>query len=196
MIPATVDLERDCNPEVQAIALMPQMESLDFHLPPTLEAGEPPEARGLRRDQVRLMVTYLHSGEIVHSHFDHLVDFLTAGDLLVINTSGTLNAAVNVTRADGTPLELHLSTHLPGDLWVIELRKPTQAGSEPFFQAQYDEILNLPQGGTAAILRPYRPVKQHQSPNASQQPRLWLAALDIPVALNEYLDKLPFRYGI
>ena len=32
---------------------------LHFELPPELEAGEPPEARGLRRDEVRLMVSYL-----------------------------------------------------------------------------------------------------------------------------------------
>ena len=31
-------------------------DGLDFVLPPELEAGEPPEARGLARDEVRLMV--------------------------------------------------------------------------------------------------------------------------------------------
>ena len=38
--------------------MIPNLGSLQFDLPPELEAGEPPEARGLARDQVRLMVSY------------------------------------------------------------------------------------------------------------------------------------------
>src|SRR5438552_19124186 len=91
--------------------------ALEFDLPAELEASEPPEARGLTRDAVRLMVSYRGDDRIVHTQFNRLTDFLDAGDLLVINTSRTLNAALPVTRAAGTPLELHLSTHLPSDLW-------------------------------------------------------------------------------
>jgi hypothetical protein len=75
---------------------------LDFILPPELEAGEPPEARGLARDEVRLMVSYLADNRVVHTRFRDLPNYLTAGDLLVINTSGTLNAALNATRGDAT----------------------------------------------------------------------------------------------
>src|ERR1700674_2124786 len=96
---------------------------MDFELPRELEATQPPEARGLSRDEVRLMVSYRHDDCIEHATFRDLPRFLDAGDLLVINTSGTMNAALNVTRADGTPLELHLSTRLPGDLWIVEARK-------------------------------------------------------------------------
>ena len=42
---------------------------LDFVLPPELEAGEPPEARGLARDEVRLMVSYGADARVVHSRF-------------------------------------------------------------------------------------------------------------------------------
>lgn len=59
----------------------------DFHLPPELEAGEPPEARGLPRDGVRLMVSYCQSGRIVHARFHHLPEFLAPGDVLVVNTA-------------------------------------------------------------------------------------------------------------
>ena len=86
------------------------LDTLDFALPPGLEATEPPEARGLARDEVRLMVSHRASPEISHTQFHEIGDFLRAGDTLVINTSGTLNAALAVTRADGTELELHLST--------------------------------------------------------------------------------------
>src|SRR5438105_1184986 len=68
--------------------------ALDFVLPPELEAGEPPEARGLARDEVRLMVSYLDSDRVEHARFRDLPSFLRAGDVLAINTSGTMNAAL------------------------------------------------------------------------------------------------------
>src|SRR5919202_4981769 len=102
-----------------------KLSSLDFDLPPELEAGEPPEARGLERDEVRLMVSYRSDGRVVHSRFRDLPDFLEAGDVLVINTSGTMNAALPAQREDGKALELHLSTRLPAELWIVEVRRPT-----------------------------------------------------------------------
>src|SRR5262249_18601057 len=79
---------------------------LDFDLPPSLEATEPPEARGLRRDEVRLMVSHYRDDGVLHAAFRDLPHFLEAGDALIINTSGTLNAALAVHRDDGTALEL------------------------------------------------------------------------------------------
>src|SRR5918998_527686 len=67
--------------------------SLDFELPPELEADAPPEARGFARDEVRLMVSYRSDDRVVHSTFQDIGDFLEAGDVLVINTSGTMTAA-------------------------------------------------------------------------------------------------------
>ena len=55
-----------------------EIETLDFRLPTELEAGEPPEARGLSRDQVRLMVSYRSTNEIVNTDFHSLPDFLKA----------------------------------------------------------------------------------------------------------------------
>ena len=109
--------------------------ALDFTLPPGLEASAPPEARGLARDEVRLMVSHRGGCDaIAHAQFREIGAFLRAGDALVINTSGTLNAALNATRADGTPIELHLSTHLPVDGWLVELRRPGEKGTQPFYQ--------------------------------------------------------------
>src|SRR6185295_9145897 len=88
-----------------SFATIPNAEGLEFVLPPELEAGEPPEARGLARDEVRLMVSYCAGNRVAHTQFRDLPNYLAAGDLLVINTSGTLNAALSATRSDGTPLE-------------------------------------------------------------------------------------------
>jgi S-adenosylmethionine:tRNA ribosyltransferase-isomerase len=168
------------------------LQSLDFELPPELEAGEPPEVRGLMRDEVRLMVSYTSDDRVVHSRFRDLEDFLEAGDVLVINTSGTMNAALDVEREDGTRLELHLSTHLPADLWILELRGPTGTATEPFRLATPGETLRLPEGAAATLHAPYP-----ADSAGSEGSRLWISTLDLPYPLDEYLDRhgFPIRYG-
>jgi S-adenosylmethionine:tRNA ribosyltransferase-isomerase len=167
-----------------------RLSSLDFELPPELEAGEPPEARGLMRDEVRLMVSYANDDRVVHSRFRDLEDFLEAGDVLVINTSGTMNAALEAERESGARLELHLSTHLPAGLWIVELRRPTGTGTEPFRLATPGETLRLPEGATVTLLAPY------PSGAESSGVRLWISTLNPPYPLDEYLDRhgFPIRY--
>jgi len=173
-----------------------EIETLDFRLPTELEAGEPPEARGLSRDEVRLMVSYRSTNEIVNSDFRSLPDFLETGDVLVINTSGTMNAALNASRVDGTPLELHLSTHLPADLWVIELRQAANNGGLPFYQANPGEYIELPDGGRAILHSAYRSEQRDTLRDEPKRIRLWVATLHIPYPLNDYLERngFPIRY--
>ena len=76
--------------------------ALAFELPHALEATEPPEARGAARDDVRLMVADAPEDHITHAAFTELPEFLAAGDLVVVNVSQTLPAAVAATRADGS----------------------------------------------------------------------------------------------
>jgi S-adenosylmethionine:tRNA ribosyltransferase-isomerase len=154
-----------------------------FELPERLEAHEAPERRGLARDDVRMLVAR-GDGRIVHTRARDLPDFLDAGDLLVINTSRTLPAALPARRADGTELELRLSTPLPGasdDRWVVELR----AGAEPFAGGRAGDVLELPAGARARIEAPYL-----------AGPRLWAARLELPEPLLAYLGRhgAPIRY--
>jgi len=158
--------------------------ALAFELPARLEAHEPPEARGLRRDHVRLMVTSRGEGTIVHTRFDELPSFLAAGDLLVVNTSATIPAALSAERPDRTALELRLSTPAPrhpDDHWVIELR----LGDAPFRGALPGDELELPAAGRAEILARY-----------ASSDRLWLARLSLPTPLGHYLAEHghPIRY--
>jgi len=169
-----------------------ELPSLDFDLPPELEADAPPEARGFERDEVRLMVSYRGDGRVVHSGFRDLVGFLEAGDVLVINTSGTMNAALDAERVlDGTALELHLSTRLPANLWTVELRLPTGTATEPFLHATAGETLRLAEGATATLHAPY-PTKYARNEGT----RLWISTLDLPEPLDEYLERhgSPIRY--
>jgi len=168
---------------------------LDFKLPAELEAGEPPEARGLARDEVRLMVSHYSDNRVTHTQFRNLPDYLEAGDLLVINTSGTLNAAVKAIRTDGTPLEVHLSTHLPANLWIVEVRQPNGSTTQPFYQAVAGERLTLPGGASVMLHTPY--LSSHRS-SASGPVRLWIATLRLPnqISANDYLAEygFPIRY--
>ena len=145
------------------------METLDFVLPPELEAREPPEARGLSRDQVRLLVSYRADDRIVHTRFDELPGFLRAGDLLVVNISATLPAALIARREDGSEIALHLSTQLDGALWVVEARKTAMTAGER---------LDLPDGGSATFREPYQ-----------GSWRLWTARLDLPEPVLTYVHR-------
>ncbi|MGE5333433.1 MAG: S-adenosylmethionine:tRNA ribosyltransferase-isomerase [Nitrososphaerota archaeon] len=168
---------------------------LDFTLPPELEATEPPEARGLGRDGVRLMVSRGTPPRITHHRFPAIVEALEPGDLLVINTSGTLNAALDGIRSDGSVLEVHLSTHLPGDIWTIELRLPGPKGTLPFRDGSAGETIQLPAGASATLLAPYASDRAKQLP--ADGVRLWLASLSLPDTLEAYLalHGFPIRYG-
>ena len=80
------------------ITAAPRPLPFDFALTPDLEAHEPPEARGLRRDQVRLLVSHYRDDRIAHARFDEILTFLQPGDLLVANDSATLPAALTGRR--------------------------------------------------------------------------------------------------
>jgi len=146
-----------------------------LELPVRLEAHEPPEARGLPRDGVRLLVSDRADGSIVHGRFSDLPQILVPGDLLVVNTSATLAAALPATRADGTELELRLSTPVEGRdperFWIVELR----SDDGPFGEVETGERLSLPAGASAWIIAPYAGV------------RLWLAGLELGGPVEAYL---------
>jgi S-adenosylmethionine:tRNA ribosyltransferase-isomerase len=156
-----------------------------FDLPRELEAHEPPEARGLARDDVRLLVSRPGVAP-EHARFRDLADILDPGDLLVINTSATLPASLDAVRPDGSVVELHLSTPLPAGLWVVELRRPSEPGTLPFHTDVTGETLVVPGGGRVELLARY-----------PRSGRLWVSVLHLPAPLEEYLAAhgRPIRYG-
>src|SRR4051794_27687578 len=163
----------------------------DFTVPESRAATSPPEARGLRRDDVRLMVSRLRDESIEHARFRDLPHWLSAGDLLVVNVSGTLNAALPAIADDGREFELHLSTALPGGFWTIEARVPGEGASLPYRKALAGARYRLPEGGEATLLAPYPLVD-----SVNSESRLWIAALQLPRAAPAYLDRngFPIRY--
>jgi S-adenosylmethionine:tRNA ribosyltransferase-isomerase len=119
----------------------------DFELPRTLEAGEPPEARGIPRDAVRMLVSRRRTGEITHHPFTDLPNLLLPGDLVVVNTSATLPAAVRA----GPGLVLHFSTSLPDGSWLAELRAVRGNATQPYAGGSPGQALPLPGGAVATL---------------------------------------------
>ena len=96
---------------------------LNFTLPSDLEAHEPPEHRGLRRDQVRLLVLPRVEGELIHTRFDMLSDYLRAGDLLIVNDSRTLPGLLRATDERGDAIEVRLAHRRSSARWDVLLLK-------------------------------------------------------------------------
>jgi S-adenosylmethionine:tRNA ribosyltransferase-isomerase len=87
-------------------------------------APQPAEARGLARDEVRLLVATPDG--ISHGQFRALPDHLRAGDVLVVNTSATVAAEVDA-DLDGRPVVLHVAHRLDDGDSVVELRTAPDA---------------------------------------------------------------------
>ncbi|GAA1609204.1 S-adenosylmethionine:tRNA ribosyltransferase-isomerase [Nonomuraea maheshkhaliensis] len=150
--------------------------SLDFLLPPGLSATEPPEARGLARDAVRLMVSR-GAAEPGHHHFSDLPRLLDPGDLIVVNNSATLPAAVRLDR-----LAVHFSTARNDGTWLVELRRRTSKASEPYAGGEPGEWLPLPGRATLRLIE-------------RETPRLWRAELDRDVPAYLRVHGTPIRYS-
>ncbi|MFD7703869.1 S-adenosylmethionine:tRNA ribosyltransferase-isomerase [Streptomyces caelestis] len=97
-------------------------------VPEELSARVPVEQRGpgLDRDSVRLLVS--RGTAVSHHVFTELPRLLRAGDLLVVNTSPTLAAAVGGWIGH-TRVVVHFSTRGDDGRWAVELREPDGRGT-------------------------------------------------------------------
>ena len=145
----------------------------------------PPESRGLARDGVRLLVAGREG--IFHTTFRDLGSFLRPGDLLVVNNSATLPAAVEATRQDGRAAILHFSADLGDGNWIVEIRRPDNTG--PFLDGSSGERVRPAAGGQVVILSAYRGVEGRS--------RLLVARPELGRPVDEYLrhSGRPIAYG-
>jgi S-adenosylmethionine:tRNA ribosyltransferase-isomerase len=146
------------------------------------EARAPAEVRDADRADVAMLVATRGDGALVHARFDELHRFLAAGDLLVVNTSATLAAALPARLGDRR-VGLHLSTPLAGDRWVVELRTHERL---PLPGVASGTRVDLPGGARAELLAPYMGSE-----------RLHVARLALGVPLAAYLARhgRPIRYA-
>ncbi len=160
---------------------------IEFDLPPALEATEPPELTLGRRDAVRLMVSR-GTQPPIHTHAYDLVRHLEPGDLVVLNTSATVPAAVDAID-HGEYVVVHFSTEMPspdGASWLVEVRRPVDgAATQPHFGDFTGHTLELPGGGRVALRERF-----------TGSVRLWVATLDLSAPVVPYLEQWgrPIRY--
>lgn len=154
--------------------------TVTFTLPRGLEATAPPA----RRNGVRLLVA--SPARIRHVDFDDLGAMLEPGDLVVINTSATLAAAVDGERADGRTVTVHFATDLRDGTWVVEVR-PRGAAHGPVHDVARGERITL-DGGVELHVRDAHPAGQS---------RLWRAGISVEAGVPRYLARWgrPIRYA-
>lgn len=157
-----------------------------FHRPPGSDAIEPPEAHGVARDAVKLLVA--RPNGVSHARFADLGEHLRPGDLLVVNNSATLPAAVDGRRA-GRPIAVHFSTALGEKAWVVELR-PAGDADGYLRDVRPGERVDLP-GGAALVIG-----SSYPEPGV-EGARLWGARVIIEGDIGSYLARRgrPIRYS-
>ena len=150
----------------------------EFALPTSLEAHDPPEARGLPRDGVRMLVSRRASGEISQHGFADLPGLLLPGDLLVINTTATLPAHVRISAEQA----VHFSGPRPDGSWLTELRLVRGKTTVPNDHGYPGQRLSLPGGVTLTL-------------ESRATARLWQARLSVAVVPYLLRYGSPIRYS-
>lgn len=181
----------------QTIIPSPQIsnsgKTFDFHLPDQLQCAKPTEVRGIARDKVGLMISDKSTDKIEHTLFRNIVYYLQEGDVLVVNTSGTLKAALEAYHSDGTLLRIHLSTKQSDKQWIIELREVVGKHTKRFKGALKGEVLQLSNGGSILLQKPYYSEKD----SSQEHLQLWVAEIQVNDTVENYLDRhgMPIRYN-
>ncbi|MFC8876703.1 S-adenosylmethionine:tRNA ribosyltransferase-isomerase [Streptomyces ardesiacus] len=173
-------------------------------IPEELSARVPVEQRGpgLDRDGVRLLVS--RGTEVSHHAFGELPGLLRAGDLLVVNTSPTLAAAVDG-RAGHARVVVHFSTRGDDGRWAVELREPDGRGTTRargavtgLPRARAEGVRGRGCGGLAGtrVRLPGGARMVLEEPLSARGERLWWARVSgvaVPALLREH--GRPIRYS-
>jgi S-adenosylmethionine:tRNA ribosyltransferase-isomerase len=162
-----------------------------FTAPATAFAASPAEARGLGRDDVRLLVG--DPAGIRHARFADLPDHLRPGDLLVVNNSATVAGQLDARwerTGSGTRVVVHVGSRLDDLCRVVELRTAPDAARAVLDAAPGDRV------GTAAFtLTLVAPYPAADSSPTGTGNRLWRARVDGDLVGALRRDGRPISYG-
>lgn len=99
-------------------------QDLDFGIDVSLLGADgPAEARGITRDEVKMLVIDPTQDQVTDTNFRRLPDFLSPGDVLVVNTSLTIPARLSA-ESEGESHAIHLAARLSSKRFIIERRGP------------------------------------------------------------------------
>jgi S-adenosylmethionine:tRNA ribosyltransferase-isomerase len=171
------------------VTALPGTPTTRFPSPDSVTAVGPAESRGVPRDGVRLLVA--RPGGLDHVQFRDIGRFLYRGDVLVVNTSGTVPRQVDAWSPRHGDLVVHLATPLEDGTWVVELRSPP-AAARPVLDGRSEEEVHVGEGVVARLLDAY--------PNGASSPtgagnRLWRASVSGDLAGLLRRVGRPIAYG-
>jgi len=87
----------------------------DYYLPEELIADYPLDSR----ISSRLLI---HSDKVEHKHFSNIVDYLSSGDLLVVNNTSVIPARIFGTKESGGAVEIMLERIMEDNRALVQMR--------------------------------------------------------------------------
>jgi S-adenosylmethionine:tRNA ribosyltransferase-isomerase len=108
-----------------------RVDEFDYHLPPELIAQTPLQ----RRDESRLLVLDRRTGSISHRTFRDILDYISPGDLMVVNDTRVIPARLLGRRETGGKVEVLLLKEVGPDRWecLVKPGHKTRTGDKLYF---------------------------------------------------------------
>ncbi|HEX4015203.1 MAG TPA: S-adenosylmethionine:tRNA ribosyltransferase-isomerase, partial [Frankiaceae bacterium] len=107
-------------------------------------------------------------------------EHLDPGDLIVVNTSATVAAAITGRRGTGRQVVIHFSSPTAGERWIVELRDEQL---HRVSDGAVGECLDLPRGARLTLARSW------PDPLQSKESRLWEAELAVESGAAAFLER-------
>ena len=87
----------------------------DYYLPEELIANYPLDSRSSSR-------LLIHSDKVEHKYFSNIVDYLSSGDLLVVNNTSVIPARIFGTKESGGAVEIMLERIMEDNKALVQMR--------------------------------------------------------------------------
>jgi len=87
----------------------------DYYLPDELIANYPLDSRSSSR-------LLIHSDKVEHKHFSNIVDYLSSGDLLVVNNTSVIPARIFGIKESGGAVEIMLERIMEDNKALVQMR--------------------------------------------------------------------------
>lgn len=148
-----------------------KLSDFNYELPEELIAQDPLE----QRDNSRLMVLHRDTGDIEHKHFYDIIDYLNAGDCLVINNTKVIPARLmGVKEGTGASIEVLLLKRKEEKVWetLVKPGKKARVGARIQFGdgLLIGEVIDVVEEGNRLIRFEYEGIFEEILDQLGQMP--------------------------
>ncbi len=119
-----------------------KLSDFDYYLPPELIAQSPAKPR----DRSRLLLLDRQTGALRHERFDRIINFLSPGDVLVVNDSRVFPARLIGRKPSGGRIEVFLLRRLGRGHWQCLVGGRARPSQELVFPAALRAVLLTDRG--------------------------------------------------